>query len=180
MQISKRALWVVFACLICPLWGKEAKLHVVPDMDVTEEFLRRIDTEDSSIFLACERLTDDKLVRILIEARRRGTLVEVVVDPVSVTKKRLLEKLAKEGVLVFVWQPEHNNNTKEHMHHAFCVFGKEEVWIGPATLGRPTSPHRDSVLVCSDSALSARFLEEFDRVKYFYSKALSVYLSDKK
>ena len=159
-------LWIC-SCL----FSTETLFYAVPDRDFAKELIERIETESSSVFLACPRLTDGRLVSALLRAHRRGVRVEVLVDAVSVTKKHHLSRLTEQGAYVFVWQPHH----KEHMHHAFCVFGGSTAWMGPAALGRAHSLHRDHVLVVQDRLLAIRCLEEFERMKQLRSIELALY-----
>ena len=175
----RKNIFVFLFCFLCfqtGSYGMETFVYFSADVDLTLKFVEQIDVETNSIRMAYCRLSEPKIIEALVLAQKRGVLVEVIVDRLSVTRKSLLRRLAQEGVRVLVWEP--RENKKSHMYHAFCIFGEDLVWIGPCAFRSPLI-HRESACVIRDRGTDVRFTEEFERIRSVHAISLADFLDKK-
>ena len=166
--------------------GTEAPvLYLSLQDDLGRQFIKRVNKERRQIKIATHRLSDPMIIRALIEAHRRSVLVEVLVDPVTVTKNSPLKRLVEEGISVFVWQAEGLPLKKgvkvRRLQHAFCVFGEDVSWTGSYSfsLKRKCQPIENAVLLY-DEAIAKGFLQEFERLRQKHSLPFNTYVERKR
>ena len=96
-----------------------------PDDNVQEILVQLIDQEQTSIKIAIFSFTDGKIAQALVDARRRGVKVEVIVDVTGIKDKfSKIEWLKSNGITVIVYDPKNTSIYNDIMHHKFVVFGK--------------------------------------------------------
>lgn len=165
--VRMRAKIVCFMFILCSIGILEAKdpsVYFTTDTDLAKKCIEYIQKEQESIRIASHRLSNTQVISALLQAFRRGVLVEVVVDAETVTKHSRLQLLANEGATVLIWKSEAKK--KDHMHHSFCLFGKELTWTGSYSFSlQKKFNHKENVTVFSDEKISKSFLKEFDAVK---------------
>jgi hypothetical protein len=171
--------------------AKGASIYFSEEVDLTEKFLHYVALETQSIQMAAHRLSEVKVIEALIKAHRRGVFVEVLVDPVTVTRKTPLMLLLEADIPVHVWRPKEPQKTlaKEgkkkspvkRMHHYFCLFGKETVWTGSFSFSvKKLFSHRESALILVDEKTFCGFAKEFQQMKKDSSTSLRIFMAEKK
>lgn len=128
-----------------------------------------IEQEKKSIFVAIYCMTHRAIASALIDARKRGVEVEVLVDRFSVKIKAPLGKMVEAGIPVHVWDPDAARRKKAHrplMHNKFCVFGSDVVWTGSFNFTYEASKmHQENVVVIRDRELASIYKNEFMNIK---------------
>lgn len=152
------------------------------DIDISKKFIEEIEKEKVCIRMASYRLSDAKVVKALVEAHQKGVSVEVIVDSVTVTKKTPVKILVDSGVPVYVWKVKGGKKGKsQHMHHSFCLFGKDVAWSGSYSFSlEKVYQHREGVLVLHDEKIVSSFLGEFEQIKKKHALSYEAYLAQKK
>lgn len=151
-------------CVVSLLQSKEQEIYFTSQTDLAKKCIEYIEKETLSICIASHRLANTQVISALLDAHKRGVYVEVIVDAETVTKQSRLQQLAKEGVSVLVWKSE--SKKKDHMHHSFCVFGKEVSWTGSYSFSlQKKFSHKENVMVLEDEKIAQGFLREFDSIK---------------
>ena len=146
-----------------------ATVYFSPDDQLDYRLIEEIEKESKSIYVCSYNFTHQKIANALIDAKKRGVEVEVIVDRFSVKNKAPLQKLADAGIPVYVWDPDRMKRKMDHrplMHNKFCVFGTDRVWTGSFNLTYEASKlHQENALVLQDAALAAAFKGQFQTIK---------------
>ena len=150
----------------------EPLVHFSSEVDLSKKFIELIENEPKKIRMATERLSDLEVIQALVKAHKRGVFVEVMVDPITLTRRSPLSLLLDEGVSVFVWKADEEmskakkNESKKRMHHAFGVFGSVTSWVGTYSFSlKRLFSHRESALVLRDEKVASAYILEFERMK---------------
>lgn len=140
-----------------------------PDDPVSDIFIDLIDAEKKEILIAIFTLTDKSIAQALIDARKRGVLVEIVADqgylrPESYSK---IDFLAASGIPIFTFD---TYPCKQRgyclMHHKFAIFGKNILnksilWMGSFNLTNSAKTNQESVIVEDNQDLLDAFKKQF-------------------
>ncbi|MBS0626703.1 MAG: hypothetical protein JSS09_00650 [Verrucomicrobia bacterium] len=160
---AKIACFIFVLGSIGVLRAKEPSVYFTTDTDLAKKCIEYIQKEPESIRIASHRLSNTQVIAALLQAYKRGVLLEVIVDAETVTKHSRLQLLANEGATVLVWKSEAKK--KDHMHHSFCLFGKELVWTGSYSFSLPKKfNHKESATIFFDDKLFKSFSSEFDMI----------------
>jgi len=160
---------------------QHAIVYFSPDDQVEKRLISMIEKEQKSVHVAIYCMTHRGIANALIEAKRRGVFVEVIVDRFSVKIKGPLQKMADAGILVSVWDPDPLRRKKAHrplMHNKFCVFGDETVWTGSFNFTYEASRmHQENAVVLRDPALATAFKNQFINIKMRSCVPLGSYIA---
>jgi phosphatidylserine/phosphatidylglycerophosphate/cardiolipin synthase-like enzyme len=163
MQVKSRVLLICLLSTVA-LYAKLPEVYFSATTDLSKKCIEYIRQEDSSIRIVSHRLSDPKVITALLQARRKGVSIEVIVDPKTLTKRSRLRLLAEEGGGVFVW------SGKDRMHHAFCLFGQDTLWTGSYTFSVSNRyQHREGAILIFDENAGKNFFEEFEIIKKDYT-----------
>lgn len=152
----------------------EARVFFSPDDNIKQELVNLIDTEKQAIRVAIYSFTDKEIAQALINAKKRGVTVELVTDPSNIyAQYSKVSMLEREGIPVFVYDPEHEKeNNYALMHHKFVVFDcctqsrKPFVWTGSYNFTKSASTkNQENVVVLADEKTVQQFTAQFDRLK---------------
>ena len=113
--------------------------------------------------------THRDVVAALVEAKKRGVHVEVIVDRFCVRATSPLYKLADASISVNVWDPDRPKRLKAHrplMHNKFFVFGDNTVWTGSFNVTYEASKmHQENALVIQNEAIAGAYKGQFYTIK---------------
>jgi phosphatidylserine/phosphatidylglycerophosphate/cardiolipin synthase-like enzyme len=174
------------SALIGPsLWGSAVTSNITayfsPDDQLDKRLIEQIEKETKSIHVCIYTFTHRGVATALIEAKKRGVEVEVIVDRFSVKIKAPLEKLVEAGIPVFVWDPDRFKRKIAHrplMHNKFCVFGTDKVWTGSFNFTyEATKIHQENALLLQDAALASAYKGQFYTIKLRSCIPLSSYVA---
>lgn len=160
---------IILSSLSAATQTQHATVYFSPDDQLEKRLISMIEKEQKSIHVAIYCMTHRGIAGALIDAKKRGVFVEVIVDRFSVKVKAPLQKLADAGILVSVWDPDPGRRKAAHrplMHNKFCVFGDETVWTGSFNFTYEASRmHQENVVVLKDPALAAAYKSQFINIK---------------
>lgn len=163
------------ACLsLSPLCSAVQTEHAVayfsPEDHLEKRLIGMINKERKSIQVAIYTLTHRGIGKALIEAKKRGVFVEILIDRASVKIRAPIQKMVEAGIPVHVWEPEKDHKPKacrSLMHNKFCIFGDETVWTGSFNFTYEASrAHQENVVVLRDGVLAAAYKEQFHQMKH--------------
>lgn len=183
--------FVVFFGVACSgaFSAESSKVYFSPKDDVASRLISRIDNEKKQILVAVYCLTHRGVADALVKAKKRGVVVDVIVDPFSLKSRIAVLKLKQGGVTVSVWDPDlivpkeggklsRQSNRRPLMHDKFCVFGDSVVWTGSFNFTYDaTRFHRENVIVIDDSEIAAQFQKQFFDIKSQGTRVYSDYVS---
>jgi len=170
--------------LTAPLWGSAVTSHATvyfsPEDHLDKRLIEQIDKETKSIHVCIYTFTHRAIADALVEAKKRGVEVEVIVDRFSVKIKAPLQRLVDAGIPVFVWDPDRHKRKiaqRPLMHNKFCVF-TDKVWTGSFNFTSEASGiHQENALVLQDAALASAYKGQFYTIKLRSCIPLSSYLA---
>ena len=150
--------------------------------DLLSQFIQQVKAEKNKICLASYRLSNLQVIRALLEAKKRGVHVEVVVDETSFSQKSPLFLLEKEGISTFIWRKPSFQKKRlgEGMRHVFCIFGEECCWVGSYGFSSKQSLlMQTSALLLQNKEIVKKYFNEFQMLKK-RTLPLSQYVERKK
>lgn len=170
-----------------PLWGSAVTSHATvyfsPEDQLDKRLIEQIEKETKSIQICVYTFTHRHIASALVEAKKRGVEVEVIVDRFAVKFKSALEKLVEAGIPVFVWDPQRHKKKVAHralMHNKFCVFS-DKVWTGSFNFTYEASnSHQENALVLQDEAIVSAYKGQFHTIKLRCCTPLTSYAMTKK
>lgn len=143
-----------------------------PDDNVQEILVQLIEQEKKSIKIAIFSFTDGKIAQTLINARRRGVQVEVIVDVTGLRDKfNKIEALTANGIKVMIYDPKNNSIYNDIMHHKFVIFennigDKSLLWTGSYNFTRSaTLNNQENVLILDEIHLIQKYARQFELLK---------------
>lgn len=181
-------LLLALAVLCSPLWLEAKKeealcqVYFSPKDHLAERLIDLIEREEKHIQIAAYCLTHRKIAQALIQARGRGVVVELILDPYSL-KAGSMSEVVKAGIPVYIWEPTSrsakNKKFKQAlMHDKFCVFGKKIVWTGSYNFTyKATSSNQENAVVLESAALAGQFSEQFEEIKRDYCISHAEYIA---
>lgn len=178
---------LTFLLLVC-WWQLEAAIvtphgtaYFSPEDHVEKRLIDAIHEEKESLYICVYHFTHRGIVTALIDAKKRGVEVEVVVDQFAVKGSSPLHRLNKAGIPVYVWDPYRSKNKKIRrpvMNHKFCVFGTEKVWTGSFNFTYESARlHQENVLVMEDETLAQGYKNQFHTIKHRSCTPLGSFLA---
>lgn len=160
------------------------EVYFSPQDHLAERLVRLIEKEEKSIRVAIYSITHAKIARALGQAKERGVLVEIIVDPTSSKSKSPLHRLAKNQVPLYVWDPpatilgKSGKAKKGLMHDKFCIFGAHTVWTGSFNFTYDAeSRNEENVVVLDAPEIAKKYLEHFEEIKVRQCRPFVEYLS---
>ena len=131
-----------------------------------KRLIEQIEQETKSIHICIYTFTHKHIANALVEAKKRGVDVEVIVDRFSVKFKSSLESLVKAGIPVFVWSPQRSKAAhRPLMHNKFCIF-TDIVWTGSFNFTYEASnTHQENALVLQNASIASAYKGQFHTIK---------------
>ena len=183
-----RTLFLQLTFLICSSFVGSAQkaepvavqVYFSPKDQIAQKLIALIEKEQKSIHVAIYCLTHRGIAEALIQAKKRGVEVEMIVDPFSVKTRFPLGRIARSGIPVFVWDPGVTGQRKKAplMHDKFCIFGAKGVWSGSFNFTYDADQaNRENALFFVDDEAAKRYLEQFRSMKYKGCRPYEEYLT---
>ncbi len=152
-----------------------------PDDNVRDYLLDLISQEQERIAVAVFVFSDRLIAQALIEAARRGVLVEVITDSSGLKDRyNKIHSLCDACVPVFVYNTQHGKpGLSTIMHHKFALFTKNKngqpyVWAGSCNFTRAAcESNQEYAMIFTGKIYIERFMKQFDLLKkrsYSYAK----------
>jgi phosphatidylserine/phosphatidylglycerophosphate/cardiolipin synthase-like enzyme len=166
-------LFLAFTAFGCPIFASAVTSHATvyfsPEDQLAKRLIEQIDKENKSVHVCIYAFTHRGIANSLIEAKKRGAEVEVIVDRFSVKAGAPLQKLSDEGIPVYVWDPDPLKRMKSHrplMHNKFCVLGMDKVWTGSFNFTYDaTNIHQENAIILEDGAIASAYKGQFHMIK---------------
>jgi phosphatidylserine/phosphatidylglycerophosphate/cardiolipin synthase-like enzyme len=175
-------LFFLLVLIAPPLWGSAVTSHATvyfsPEDQLDKRLIEQIEKETRSIHVCVYTFTHRAIANALIDAKKRGVEVEVIVNRLTVKNQSPLKKLVEAGISVFVWDVKSKKAHKPLMHNKFCVFGMDKVWTGSFNFTYEASKiHQENALVLQDASLASAYKGQFYTIKHRSCIPLSSYVS---
>ncbi len=150
-----------------------AIVYFSPKDHVADKLISLIQQEKKAIKAAVYCLTHRGVINALIDARKRGVEVELIVDPFTIKARAPTKRLTQAGVVIFVWDPppkqmgESGKVRVPLMHNKFAIFeGQEIVWTGSFNFtSEAANSNQENVVVLHQTDHARAFLEQFEGIK---------------
>lgn len=164
----------ILLVLIFPLGAKETatasvtcQVYFSPKDHLSEKLVSLIEEEQTSIHAAIYCLTHRAISKALMEAKKRGVKVEIIIDRFSTRVKSPVGKMEEAGIAVFVFDPvERGRDRFPLMHNKFVVFGSGKVWTGSFNFTRAADLwNEENAIVLEDPELAKLYKKHFLAIK---------------
>lgn len=131
-----------------------------PGEDCLNVIRQQLRSAVSTVRICVFTISDDRIVREIKSAHKRGVSVRVLTDnDKSLDLGSDIEALAGEGVEVKM------DNTRNHMHHKFAVIDKEYLMTGSYNWTRSAASYNhENLLLTSDEGVVREYLKEFEKL----------------
>jgi phosphatidylserine/phosphatidylglycerophosphate/cardiolipin synthase-like enzyme len=178
-------LFFLILLFVAPLEGGVSTPTVTayfsPDDHLERRLVELIGKEKKSILACVYAFTHRDVVGALIDAKKRGVNVEVIVDRFCVRATSPLYKLAEASIPVNVWDPDRPKRMKAHrplMHNKFFVFGDQTVWTGSYNVTYEASKmHQENALLIQNETVAAVYKSQFSTIKMRSCITLSSFIA---
>lgn len=163
--MKKRLLIFTFCTILTVFAQAKQAVHFSSQESLRKALVEKIKRENTSIRAAVFIFTDPNIANEIVNAKKRGVDVELVLDCSNAHKCKALQNFIDEGIKTYLWM----GNEKQKpgiMHHKFCVFHHEALWNGSFNFTKAAdSCHRENVICLDNKKLAKAFEEEFERLK---------------
>lgn len=147
-----------------------------PDDDSRGLLLDLIACEKKALYIAAFLVTDEVIARAIVDAKKRGVMVEVVTDRLCCEERGKADMLHKQGIEVLVYCGKCGDVTKstsraDIMHNKFIVFesnifGRSILWTGSFNFTHSARlRNQENVLVLDDPVIVDRYRKQFAVIK---------------
>ncbi|MBV8660572.1 MAG: hypothetical protein JO129_00275 [Candidatus Dependentiae bacterium] len=169
MNIKLKRLWlfIIFSLQVSQSLAL-CQAFFTPQDDITSIFINMINAEQKTIWGAIYMFTDKKIAQALVDAKKRGVDVQLIIDQISMSTCGKGKFLQDNGVPVIVHKTEEfNPYTMALMHHKFFIFGcnkdrKSLVWTGSWNCTLRATQHNDeNVIVIDDWLIIKKYADQF-------------------
>ena len=179
--------YLIFLIALCaPLAAKEGDApkntchaYFGENNELIENLLTLIQDEQEGIQIAASRLSNRRIVKALIGAKKRGINVEVILERMSNKLTSSVNEIIRAGIPVYVYQSIEKNPKKNYtqtkLREKFCLFKKNKnnenhVWTGSLDfVHRPKKGTRENVLLLSGAEVMQKYENEFLELKESHS-----------
>lgn len=168
--VKRRWLQVIFSVQVSYSLAL-CQAFFTPHDDLTSIFISMVNAEQKSIHGAIYMFTDKKIAQALINAKKRGVDVQIIIDQISMSSYGKGKFLQENNVPVYVHRTEEfNPYTMALMHHKFFIFesNKENrsfLWTGSwnCTL-RATTYNDENVILLDDELIIKQYQNCFQKL----------------
>ncbi len=144
-----------------------------PDDDLAGELVRIIHDDWRTIRIAIFTFTHDDIAQALVDAHKRGIVVEVIADPsYKADRYSKIHLLKEEGIAVFDYDPEYIQDRRSNiMHHKFVIFESEDgnyslVWMGSFNFTKAADDrNQESIVKLQGQQAAECFNAQFERMQ---------------
>jgi cardiolipin hydrolase len=138
----------------------KASAYFSPGEDCLHRIRRLVGEAQRSLDICVFTITDNRIVRKLVDAHERGITIRIISDDrKSEDLGSDMEELGKLGI------PCRYDRTKAHMHHKFAVADTSLVLTGSYNWTRSASTeNNENIVVSNNVKLVGSFGREFDRM----------------
>ena len=182
-----KILRIFIALLACISAYASPKVTFAPDRELLKSLIELIDNEKESVRIAADHLSNRELAAALVNAKKRGVVVEVIVDRVAARPKLPVHGLAEAGIPIYVYDTpppssEKRAKARPHMHHKFCLFGNNKgkgklLWTGTLSLSyKRSKANRENSMIFTDRETVSGYEQEFTEIKEKSCKRLKEFL----
>ncbi len=162
----------------CEGQGQEHIAHALfcPDDDSRGLLLDLIACEKKALYIAAFLITDEVIARAIVDAKKRGVVVEVVTDRLCCEERGKADMLHKQGIEVLVYCGKRGDTTKsanraDIMHNKFIVFesnlfGLSILWTGSFNFTHSARlRNQENVFVSNDRVIVDQYRKQFFVIK---------------
>jgi phosphatidylserine/phosphatidylglycerophosphate/cardiolipin synthase-like enzyme len=162
----------VFACVITThsLYAHSEVLFS-PDDHPTTRLTQLLDRAKNRIHAAIYMITDKNISGALINAKRRGVDVQLIIDPINMEGSygKGIE-LKKNNIDLYVFAPSKKNHKKKMfhgpiMHNKFALIDNQ-LWTGSFNWTKSANKqNQENVIITDDAGVCQKFEDHFQRIK---------------
>ncbi len=138
---------------------QDGMIWLLPDKKGAVEIESKIDTAESSIFIAMFTLTHNKLVDALIRSKQRGVDVKLAIDRYTArgASKKAVQRLSEANIEIFY------SSGLPLLHHKWAYIDHKELILGSTNWTESAFNKNHDVLLFLES-LPARFQSQIESI----------------
>lgn len=140
--------------------GDTAEVLFEPGDDCMTRLRELFDAAEKSVRVCVFTITDNRVTRSMLDAKRRGVVIRVISDnDKAFDLGSDIDHLRRKGVEVRC------DRVEDHMHHKFAVFDEKIAVTGSYNWTRGAAEkNRENLVVSDDPRLVEPFIGEFERL----------------
>lgn len=137
-------------------FNENFSIYFCPNDNCKTQVLNQISNAEKSIVCMMYSFTLDEFGDALVEERKTGTNIKVILENQQTSQYSEYEKLKAEGIEVI------EDNQSYLMHNKFCVFDDKVVTTGSMNFSNNGTNNNDETLVIiKDQNISKQYLDNF-------------------
>jgi phosphatidylserine/phosphatidylglycerophosphate/cardiolipin synthase-like enzyme len=169
MNKKLKRLFIVFSLYSVVLLEGAPEVLFAPDDHPTNRLLTLIDQARSKIYAAVYMITDKQIAQALINAKKRGVDVQIIVDTSSVNTSYGKGNLLKENNIdLFVFNCSSKYKKSWHsalMHNKFALID-QKLWTGSFNWTKSANlKNQENVIIIDTKDVCEKFEKHFQRMK---------------
>ncbi|MEM1179358.1 MAG: phospholipase D-like domain-containing protein [Acidobacteriota bacterium] len=140
--------------------GEVAEVLFEPGDDCMGRLRRLFDGARSNVRVCVFTITDNRVVRSMLDAKRRGVAIRVISDnDKAYDLGSDIDRLRDEGIEVRC------DRVPDHMHHKFAVFDDRIAVTGSYNWTRGAAEKNlENMLITDDPRLTSPYVDEFEKL----------------
>lgn len=132
---------------------------------ITAKLVEEVNQEKNLVQLVTKKLSNRRIVSALVDAKKRGVVVEVILDDIRGKPPRSLKRLNDAKIPLYVYRPEGGGKKQPRLSESFCIL-TNKVCSGAFTLAPKRNFVERSHMLTIDQAPSVEsFMKEFEGMK---------------
>ncbi|HHT9121022.1 MAG TPA: phospholipase D-like domain-containing protein [Candidatus Hypogeohydataceae bacterium YC41] len=144
-----------------PIFG-ETEVYFSPETDILQLLLQQVNLTKDSLYAAISSIDSGELVQALIEAKKKGVKIQLIIDGESVLENPTQVKFLQEGGLEVRLL---RGDAGGRMDNNFAIFDRKELLTGSYYwTERSQRFNLESVLLTDEPKVVETYLKEFDRL----------------
>jgi len=137
--------------------SKEHSVYFSPSDDLSVRIIELISKADSTIKVAMYNLKNERVVKSLIDARRRGVEVSIIVDGKKITED-VYSSMKNNGINLNVIH-------ESKMHNKFAIFDRLHVVTGSFNWKEGVESEYDNIIIIKNKKVVTQYLNEFNNLE---------------
>ncbi len=156
----------------------KTELYFLPEAQKTigKRLTDLIDSAQESIFIAVYWLTDPSLIKKLIEVRKKGIDVQIVVDESTFNFMQMdsislfINKLINNDIKLLIFPSKVVKEIQGIMHNKFIIVDLKIVWTGSgnftkSVLSPKSAKNNENILIFHSPRMALDFMDHFKSIK---------------
>jgi phosphatidylserine/phosphatidylglycerophosphate/cardiolipin synthase-like enzyme len=147
-----------------------SEAYFSPDEHPTDKLIQLINNTQHKLHAAIYMLTDKQIAQALIDAKKRGVDVKIIVDQATMDFEYGKGKFLKNSdIEIYIYSPKSKTRSSNKrlpiMHHKFAILD-DKIWTGSFNWTKSANQrNQENVIITTNKKVYAKFEKQFEILK---------------